>query len=122
MEIDSRTDVRVCSRAAYINRTKITPATTKPDRQGLMEGFDYATCMAVLGDGFSRWPQLCAALNAAIETMPEIRGAATMLARGGCVARFLARSAPDMTVANQKLWDAARETMLNLPPFDQRKY
>jgi hypothetical protein len=45
-----------------------------------------------------------------------------MLARGGCVARFLAHSAPDMTVANKTLWDAAREIMLNLPPFDQRKY
>ncbi|HXC30934.1 MAG TPA: urease accessory protein UreD [Verrucomicrobiae bacterium] len=121
-EIDSRTDVRVCGRAAYINRTKITPATTKPDRQGLMEGFDYVACMAVFADGFSRWPQLCAALNATIETVPEIRGAATMLARGGCVARFLAHSAPDMTVANKTLWDAAREIMLNLPPFDQRKY
>jgi urease accessory protein len=121
-EIDSRTDVRTCGHAAYINRTKITPATARPDRQGLMGGFDYVTCMAVFADGFSRWPQLCAALNAAIETVPEIRGGATVLSRGGCVARFLARSAPDMTIANKKLWDAARETMLNLPPFDQRKY
>jgi hypothetical protein len=61
-------------------------------------------------------------LNAVIETVPEIRGGATVLSRGGCMVRFLARSAPDMTITNKKLWDTARGTMLNLPPFDQRKY
>lgn len=121
-EVDSRTEALVCSRPAYINRTKITPTATRPDRPGVMEGFDYVACMAVLADGFTRWPQVCAALNAAIGTMPEIRGGATLLSRGGCVARFLARSAPDMTTANKKLWDAARETLLHLPPFEQRKY
>lgn len=121
-EMDSRMEVAIGGRPCYINRTRVTPATMSPDRQGLMEGFNYVACMAVFADGFSRWPQLCAALNAAIEAVPEVRGGATVLSRGGCLARFLARSAPDMTVANQALWDAARETMLNLPPFDQRKY
>jgi urease accessory protein len=122
IEMDSRMEVAIGGRPCYINRTRITPAAMSPDRQGLMEGFNYVACMAVLADGFTRWPQVCSALNSAIETVPEIRGAATMLSRGGCVARFLARSAPDMTAANKRLWDAARETVLSVSPFDQRKY
>ena len=121
-EIDSRTDVRVSGRPSYINRTRMIPKTMHPDRLGLADGFDYVACMAVFADGFSRWPEVSAALNAAIETVPQIHGGATMLSRGGCLTRFLARSAADMTVANKALWDAARATMLDLPPFDQRKY
>jgi urease accessory protein len=121
-DIDSRIDVRVSGCPSYINRTTMIPKTMHPDRLGLVDSFDYVACMAVVADGFSRWPQLCAALNAVIETVPEIRGGATVLSRGGCMVRFLARSAPDMTITNKKLWDTARGTMLNLPPFDQRKY
>jgi urease accessory protein len=121
-EMDSRMEVLAGSRPAYIHRTRITPATMQPDRPGLMEGFDYLASIAVLADGFSLWPQVCNALNEAIEAVPEISGAATTLSRGGCVARFLARSAPDMTAANKRLWDTARGFVLQLPPFEHRKY
>ena len=63
-----------------------------------------------------------AAMNAAFDAVPEVHGAASLLARGGCVARFLARSAADMTFLNQRLWDTARARLLRLSPFDHRKY
>lgn len=121
-EIDSRTEVLSSGRPAYINRTRIMPAVKRPDEPGLMEGFDYMTCLCVFADAFTRWPEVCAALNAGIESLPGIRGGASLLRRGGCVAKFLARTAPDMTQANQKLSDIARELIMALSPFDHRKY
>jgi urease accessory protein len=121
-EIDSRTEVFACDRPIYINRTKILPATRRPDRLGWMEGFDYMSCMALFADEFTRWKEVSAALNEELKSVPDVLGGASPLSRGGCLIRFLARSASAMTLANKKLWDAARERLLGLPPFDQRKY
>jgi urease accessory protein len=121
-EMDSRTEVYACGRPAYINRTRIVPATKRPDRLGWMEEFDYMSCMGLFADGFARWKEVSAALNEELKSVPNVRGGATLVSRGGCVVRFLARSASDMTVANKKLWDAARAQVAGLPPFDHRKY
>jgi urease accessory protein len=121
-ELDSRTEVHVCGRPAYINRTRIVPSVICPDQLGLMEDFDYMTCLSIFAEGFTRWAEVCAAMNSELEGMPEVRGGASLLSRHGCVVRFLARSATDMTFANKKLWDAARELVMQLPAFDQRKY
>ena len=121
-ELDSRVDVRVCGKPAYINRTRIFPGEKRPDQLGLMEEFDYMSTVSIFADGFTHWAQVCAAMNAQLKSSPELRGGASLCARCGCVVRFLARSAPDMTDANKKLWDEAREHIAGLPPFDQRKY
>ena len=121
-EMDSRTEVYICGRPAYINRTRIVPATNRPDRLGWMEEFDYMSCVGLFAEGFTRWPQVTAALNEELKSAPNVHGAASMVPRGGCVARFLANSASDMTLANKKLWDAARAHVAGLPPFDHRKY
>jgi urease accessory protein len=121
-EMDSRMEVYVCGRPACINRTRIVPATNRPDRLGWMEEFDYMSCMGLFADGFTRWPQVLAAMNEELKSVPNVRGGATLVSRGGCVARFLARSASDMTFANKKLWDAARLQIAGLPPFEYRKY
>jgi urease accessory protein len=121
-EMDSRTEVYACGRPAYINRTRIVPATKRPDRLGWMEEFDYMSCMGLFADGFARWKEVSAALNEELKSVPNVRGGATLISRGGCVVRFLARSASDMTLANKKLWDAARAQVAGLPPFDHRKY
>jgi urease accessory protein len=121
-EMDSRTEVFASGRPAYINRTKIVPETKRPDRLGLMEEFDYMSCVVLFADDFVRWKEVCAGLNEELKSAPDIRGAATLVSRGGCVARFLARSAPAMTMTNKKLWDVAREMLLHLSPFDHRKH
>lgn len=120
--MDSRTEVFASGQPSYLNRTKIVPATKRPDRLGWMEEFDYMSCMGLFADGFARWKEVCAALNEELKSVSDIRGGATLLSQGGCVARFLARSASDMVLANKKLWDAAREQFAGLPPFDHRKY
>jgi urease accessory protein len=121
-EIDSRMEVYECRRPAFINRTKIVPGKNLPSRLGWMENFDYMSCLGLFADGFMRWKEVSAALNEALMKAPNVCGGATLLSRGGCVARFLARSASDMTLANKKLWDVARERLAGLPSFDHRKY
>jgi urease accessory protein len=121
-EIDSRVDVRIQEKLTFLNRTKIVPASLSPERIGFMEDFDYIVCMGIFAAGFSDWMPVVAAMNAELATLPAVHGGASVISRGGCVVRFLARSAPDMTRMNQKLWDAARELVIQLPPFDHRKY
>jgi urease accessory protein len=121
-EMDSRTEVYICGRPAYINRARIIPATNPPDRPGWMAQFDYMSCMGLFAEGFTRWPQVTAALNEEFKSMPNILGGASVIARGGSVVRFLARSASEMTLANRILWDSARAHVAGLPPFDHRKY
>jgi len=121
-EMDSRTEVYAQGKPVYINRTKIVPATKRPDQLGMMEEFDYMSCVGLFADGCTRWKEASAALNEVLKSVPNVRGAATLVSRGGCVVRFLARSASDMTLANKQLWDAARENVAGLPPFDHRKY
>ena len=121
-ELDSRTEVRLSGRPVYLNRTKIVPDELRPDELGVMEDFDYMTCVSAFADEFTQWTEVCDALNAELEQTSEIRGGASLLARGGCVARFLARSAPDMTRMNKKLWDCVRQRLLGLSAFEDRKY
>ena len=121
-EFLTKTEVRFCGRLSYIGRTRIVPSETRPDQFGLMDAFDYLSCMGIFADEFSRWQQLTGAMNEKLASAPNIFGGASLLPRNGCVVRFLARSAHELTSVNQKLWDAARELFAGLPPFALRKY
>ena len=121
-QMDSRTEVFCCGRPAYLNRARIVPAAKRPDRPGWMEEFDYMSCVGLFADGFTRWKEVCHNLNEELKSTPDIRGGATLVSRGGCVVRFLARSTSDMTLANKTLWDAARGQLAGLPRFERRKY
>ena len=121
-EMDSRTEVFTCGRLVYFNRTKIVPAANRPDRPGVMAEFDYMSSLTLFAEGFVRWKETSAALQEELKSIPHIRGGVSLLSRGGCIVRFLARSASDMTFANKKLWDAARQQIAGLPPFEHRKY
>ena len=121
-EMHSRTEVLVSGKPAYINCARIAPAAMRPDQCGLMEGFDYMACLIVVADGFARWNDVSSAMSAALDSESGVHIGASLLSRGGCVVRFLARSAPDMTRVAKRLWDAAREHVLRLPPLDHRKY
>jgi len=121
-KMDSRTDVHLCGKPVYLNRMKIDPSANRPDRPGWMGEFDYTACIGMFADGFARWQEVADAMNARTPNAPNIAGGASVLARGGCVVRFLARSACDMACVNRKLWGAARELLVGLPSFDHRKY
>jgi urease accessory protein len=121
-EIDSRAEIISRGHPVYLNRTKIIPASMRPDRPGMMEEFDYMSCMVLFADGCTDWNNVSGALNEELAGATNVRGAATLLSRGGCVLRFLARSASDMTLTNKRLWDSARGLLLHLPAFAHRKY
>jgi urease accessory protein len=121
-EMDSRTEVITCGRLNYLNRMKIVPAANRPDRPGVMEECDYMSSLGIFAEGFLQWKEASAALQEELNGIPTIRGGVSLLSRGGCIVRFLARSASDMTFANKKLWNAARGLIAGLPPFDHRKY
>ena len=121
-EMDSRTEVRLCGKSSFINRTRIVPALENPCRIGMMEEFDYMACMGLFADGFTDWRHVSAALLAELDGASQVHGGVSLLSRGGCVVRFLARSASDMICMNKKLGDVARELVLGMPPFDFRKY
>lgn len=121
-EMDSRIEVRMCGKPAFINRTRIKPAVQRANQTGVMENFDYMACMGLFAEGFENWSSVVSAINAELVSMPEVHGGVSLLSHGGCVIRYLARSASDMTRMNRKLWDAARELIIKLPAFDHRKY
>jgi urease accessory protein len=121
-ELDSRMEVFSSDRPTYINRAKILPALQRLDRLGWMDEFDYLGSVGFFADDYSNWKEICASLNEELNSMPSIKGAASQLSRNGCMVRFLARSASDMTLANKRLWDVGRQALLHLPPFEHRKY
>jgi urease accessory protein len=121
-EMDSRTEVFLCGKPAFLNRTRIVPGFRNPRETGLMEEFDYISCVGLFAGGFESWHPVAAAMNAELDRAPQVCGGVSLLSRGGCVVRFLARSASDMTCMNKKLWEAARELVMQAPAFDHRKY
>ena len=121
-ELDSRTEVSMGGNPAYISRCKIVPKANRPDRFGMMGEFDYLACMGIFADEFPHWQRLSHAMCAELACFPYGVGGASLLSRGGCAVRFLARSASDMKTLTTKLWNAAREHLLGLPPLDDRKY
>jgi urease accessory protein len=122
-EIDSRTEIFSCGKPVFLNRTRIEPAGRHHRRQiARMKNFDYLISMGVFADGFENWQRVAAAMNAELDSMPQVRGGVSLLSHGGCVIRYMARSASEMIQMNKKLWDAARELVVQLPRFDHRKY
>jgi urease accessory protein len=121
-EIDSRTEVHVCGKPIFINRTQIVPACQSPRRIGWMGEFDYMACVLLVADGFEDWQPVAANINTELEAESQVSGGVSLLSQGGCVIRYRTRSASEITHVNKRLWDKARELILQLRPFDHRKY
>lgn len=121
-EIDARTEVFIRGTPVFINRAKINPQSHPPRQLGAMEEFNYIGGLAAFADWPEDWERVAAAMSAELDHLPQVRGGASAMARGGCLARFLANSAFDLTRATKILWGVAREMVLKLRPFDLRKY
>lgn len=120
--IDSRIDIFCNGDPVYVNRSLIEPARRRPQRVGEMQRFEYAGSLVALADAFSGWDGVARAMNGVLAGFGGVLGGVSLLARGGCVARFLARSAFELTQATVDLWRVARELVMQLPSFDLRKY
>ena len=120
--LQSDTEILLCGRPLFINRTRLNPVVQRPERLGLMEGFSYVASLAVLADGFRGWEGLIASIEAQLERLPQVLGGVSLLAASGCLVRLFTHSAADLTLAQARLWAQARELVLGLAPFDLRKY
>lgn len=121
-QLDSRTDVLLQGDPMYVSRSLIDPSRRRPQRIGEMQRFEYAGNLVALADTFSGWSGVTRAMNGVLAGFGGVLGGVGLLARGGCVARFLARSAFELTRVTTELWRIARELVLQRPSFDLRKY
>ena len=92
-EMDSRTGsvFYALGRSTLIGRN--CSRAKRPDRLGWMEEFDYTSSQGLFADGFAQWNEVFSGLNEKLKSVPNVCGGATLLSRGGCMVRFLARSA-----------------------------
>lgn len=121
-EIVSSVEVLVRDKPAWLSRTKIVPAVLDPERPGVAEAYAYSGSLAILADGFTRWPQLIAEINRKLATFPDVHGGVSKLAGDGCLVRLLANSAICLNGVCTSLWSVGRALVLDLPAFESRKY
>ncbi|MGH9607805.1 MAG: urease accessory protein UreD [Terracidiphilus sp.] len=121
-EIVSEVEILVCGKPVWLSRTKIDPAAFAPQRPGAAEAYAYSGSLAILADGFTRWPQLIAEMNRKLVAFPEVHAGVSKLAGDGCLVRLLANSAIHLTGMCTSLWAVGRAVVLDLPAFESRKY
>jgi urease accessory protein len=121
-EIESRIAVTAEGRPLFVDRLRLDPARATFQGLGGMEGFGYLGTLGLFARGFGPWEDLARALEERLGEWPAVRGGATALPRDGCLVRFLAPSAYDLTEAARGLWTLARRLLLGLPPVDLRKW
>ncbi|MGB6980532.1 MAG: urease accessory protein UreD [Candidatus Acidiferrales bacterium] len=121
-EFDSQVDVRTRGERIFFARTRICPNETAPGALGRMEEFNYMASLGIFADEFGEWRGVGDAMRAELERMPAVQGGASLLGRGGCTVRYIAKSAADLSDATRRLWTAARLLVLGRPAFDLRKY
>ena len=121
-DMDLKTEVFLQEKALLLNRARITPHIRDPSQMGVMENFNYMTSFSVFADGFADWGNVGKALQQTIDAYPGIFGGVSVLACGGCAARYLARNAPELVAITNRLWSVARWELLGLAPFPMRKY
>jgi urease accessory protein len=120
-ELTSRITVTAGGRPLFLDRVCLDPSRRVPQGLGGMERFGYVASLGLFADGFPGWETVMAALEARLAEWPSVRGGASVIAGGGCLVRFLASSAYDLTAAIRGLWAVARRSLLGLPALDLRK-
>jgi urease accessory protein len=118
-----RSDIAVTleGRPVYLSRALVTPASQPLEELGWMEEANYLATMIVAHDGTKDWSGLVNAFDQALQTIPGVRGGASALARGGCVARFISLTAHGLNGAALELWGIARRAIVGRDPFPLRK-
>jgi urease accessory protein len=116
-------ELRVTSsaRPLYWDRLRLT-SDRKPRLAALggAEGCAYLGTVLLCEPGRADWNGVLAALLDLLEHQAEVQGGASVLARNGCVVRFLAPSAHALTAFARAARDVGRRHLLGLPPVDLR--
>ncbi len=120
-QLDSLTTVTSGGRLVFFNRTKLTPASVAPAGAGKAQRFNYVASFLVVADEWHEWEQLRCALDERLSAFPQVSGGASLLARGGCFARYLTNTAHELSQTTRALWVTTRRLLLGLDGFDLRK-
>ena len=109
---------------SVVERCRVVPDQLS-EPASLVESWDYVASLFVIGDAVSVevWTRLDAILAAILEQRPGlVLGAVSTPAAPGLVVKFVARSAPDLTVTLEAIWAAVRKELWDLPVPSLRRY
>ncbi len=116
-------EVRVTSdgRPLYWDRLRLTSASAPGLADlGGADGCAYLGTVLLCSPGGVHWGGVVDAFVDCLANQAGVRGGASLLARDGCVVRFLAPSAHALTAFAREAWGVARKHLLGLPPLDLR--
>ena len=103
------------------DRIRIQPEAWTPSGLGGLEGAAYAATMLLCADCSLDWHRTANTFtNWFVEDRNSV-GAASALAKGGCLLRYYTRSAHCLDLVTRTLWAMARWALLGQPPLDLRK-
>jgi urease accessory protein len=120
-EIASEISIRSGGALRVLTRSSLIPGSQPVQGLGLMEGFDYLGSIIAVGAQSQTITQDLREIDAAMSSIPDVRGGASALAGGGFIAKFLASNAHALTLAMRAGWSVARQQLIGLPGFDLRK-
>ncbi len=116
-------EVRVTSggRPLYLDRCRlVSDQAANLGALGGAEGCVYLGTILLCSPGRAEWGGVIAALVNLLANQTGVQGGASLLARDGCVVRFLAPSAHALAAFAREAWGLARRHLLGLPPLDLR--
>jgi urease accessory protein len=118
-----RSDIAITTdgRPLYLSRSLVSPQTQPLDQLGWMENANYLGTMIVVANEARNWQPLVNAFHAAMQEIQGVRGGASALARGGCLARFTSMTADGLNRTALKLWAIARLELTGREGFPLRK-
>jgi urease accessory protein len=122
--VENEIHIRTPLGRSVVERCRVVPDQLS-ETDGLVESWDYVASLFVIGDavGVEVWARLDAILAAILEQRPGlVLGAVSTPAAPGLVVKFVARSAPDLTVTLETIWAAVRKELWDLPVANLRRY
>jgi urease accessory protein len=108
-------------RPLYWERLRLTPGGAAGlAGLGGAEGCAYLGTLLLCSPGRADWSGVLGPIGDLLAERNDVQGGASLLARDGCVVRFLAPSAHALAAFAHQAWAVARRHLLGLPPLDLR--
>lgn len=124
VSVENEVRISTTSGLEVLERYRLAP-NGLPESVGLAGSWDYLGSLFVIGDTVDAdiWKRLDTTLAAILERYPGlVLGAVSTPAAPGLAAKFVARSAPDLTITLEAIWAAVREILWSLPVPNLRRY
>ncbi len=103
-EITSGITVIRGTKPLFIDRFVLHPRQINPVRRNLMEDYNYLFTFGAFTDGTIDWEEAQKRTDSAFSACAEVRGGTHLVAPGGMICRFLAKSAIEGRETLQGIW------------------